>query len=917
MAYPEGDGTWLDLDEPRTVLSEQAFSFTKFMKDVDERHGARNRVYKWHTGSFTLFPVNLLAGFAESPIWEGLKFRLENPDPGMGVIYNPDYLVERPLHSGAWKSSPNGAAQFLKWDYYFETIIKSENYTPPDNAYVLAAYNHLVAIKRIEMANEAEYGVAILESAEEMPLNQGYMIRFFNNGKASDRVGSMFEFWFGGRFMLRIQSTGVCFLYQAPDPPSGGVMMLVAKFNWTTKKRATMGDHHEFIIFPHGRRQIEFQFLDYSQDRISPSWEIDPPERRGFIYTLPTDPEYMQDGTGRPIIAWPAKWQLVVSRRYRHRFQISKLGFYQGDPPAGAATESRIFDRHFELPSSPVMPVRCLVDGDLNNPPNVAQNNRNRVDWEILAADGIRQDGSIPPFQSQPGHRMPEVSIRLRGRRDIKAKHQTFALYASLTTPEIYSYTLDKGCRFEVVAPTVGHSTRVMSVQLDTGDSPESMRGSALCDNGDNQLHRYRRRAEIPYKLRRRKTVPGENGGEPTTKDITLAEGQIVEVRHNKTVRPSPKLEFEMRGMADRLLRTYPLDLDFTADPTTDQKKDPIRGWKWQQALKKCFETGGFDSDHQVIFDDVPVLEVEQGGEDLELKYKPAADFDFRLWADGDTGGTRGGKNSSGDGSTPGQRWRPNPKAPIYQFIDYLTRQVMGWHFDWDLERHAWVIWKRPRPDVLAAIPPKVRFVKTPLGMTIPDPLWPDLPTYTHSALTEDMIRPECTTAVVITKLLLEQRMTKQELRQAMVDAAQGKGLGASVYVKKPKLVAYEFDNANGYANDRTREHMNDPEWMGNNPDWLASKRIRLFPIWEAGSRDAIEWMGRRIYEDNCFGQVFCNFSAYWGDEITVPLRKWDKVRIDDEDWVISRVEPQWKNDRVIRARYRCSLFRAGVPPPR
>lgn len=877
-------GVWLDLDEPRNTLVESSFTKTKFGRDINTPFSVLNKSRKWKHGSWTLAPINIASDFGQSPHWESLKFRLTEVDA------DTEWIQEVPqAFILGFPPKP--------YDHFFSTVVKAEHYEQPNEFDLLKRLADIANLGAVQLAEmQQRNGVVWIASKAEMPINQGFHIRFFTRGRSTKPTGAMWEFYFGN-YMLQCGSTGICRLF-AQDFGTG-TYKLMDSFRWASPSRAVGGDHHEITIFPHGRNQIEFLFPSPVADAYE---AIEGGVRRipgymghgSHVFTLPVEPELTAEG-GDPIITAAAKWYLWIDRGYRHFVQISKLGFR-----SGFKRDAFVVDYPEPLSLPPLMPLRLIVHGDKNT----GEFSRTLLDYT---------DGLV--FGTLPTHRSPQAVVGLIGKKDVAALNTPNEDWASLRSPEMYSYALDKSAKIERFVPTTAQSTRLMRDAQDKGDAPESERATIVCDNSGGPLSTFQRRAEIPIRVRQRyEVVTGEGSEGVEIRDRTLFEGQVVSVRHNKTRRPTPKLEFEAAGMADRLLRAYPWDLDFTLDPNSDPN-EPVRGWYWQDAARSSFEVGGFDKNAEVKFEDVATVV------DGAIVYRPASDFNFRLWGDGGSGGTKGGKAKGADGSTPGQRWRPNFKSPIYQFLDYLIRNVMGWHFEWSyVDRaegqvlplingqeppHHWRVFKRPRPEVVDLLPPRARFMTS--STWADDPLYPGIPTYAHAGMVEETTRPECTTILAMTMLSGPEAVSQSQLDRIIALFGSWFNFGRS----GPQLCTFEFDNKNGYRNPQN------PVPDETSPDWLMTKRVKPVPIWEASSRDAIEWIGRRAFEDRCFGHVFGNFVADWGDETTSTLRKWDPVLIDGEKFLINRVEPEWRNDRIMRAKYRCSLHRPGVAPPR
>jgi hypothetical protein len=474
---------------------------------------------------------------------------------------------------------------------------------------------------------------------------------------------------------------------------------------------------------------------------------------------------------------------------------------------------------------------------------------------------------------------MAQFYLQMQGLGDITS---TKGHAASSTSPEFYSYHMHKPPKFQTFTRTSFYAP-VKSVRIDQGDRPDSERLTIALDNScpGLQVDTLKRRAEVPMQL-----------GDLET-NVCFFEGTGFEVTSGESPALSPReLRLECLGMADNLLRMEwiaPTDYGSSLDA-------PGQGWLWPDAVRHLFETAGFDPTTQVVIEE-------------------EASYAFRLWMDGGSGGPDGGSGvSSGheQATMQGLRWKPNPLTPIFEFAAFLIGDVLGWHFYWDRDQHLWRVYKRPdplNPNDTDKFNPKVSFYGD--GILCGPVDIGGIPSYPHRGLMTKTERPVCTTLVATAYLNEAQVLTKDELKQALANEQADPHPQDPVIKTEPRWVLCTLVNKAGITGDPA------------NPDYLGRDRAKLVIANHCGTRTALKWITKRLFQDNCYGRVFAEWEAPWGDPSTVFLRKWDAVTIDssadgsNELWMLDRIEPQWEHDTIRSARYRASLYRPDVPPPR
>jgi len=769
------------------------------------------------------------------------------------VDYDPDWWIEVP--EGQSKGNP--------YDYYFSCVVKKDNVTKPVDGNILALIEArwdaaILAIKEF-MQDDT---VAVMQSKFSEPPNQGYEISWYQEGRPGDTISSLFNFYFGD-FAVRVSSNGQADLFQRADPQDEAApYAIVYTFPWA-KEAQIHSRLHRLLILPHARNQIEFLSTTGAYVPMPYVWSE---QARGMssrgvngggIYKIPG--EIVKDAGGGYTITQPGKWGLAVTRRYRPYVQIARIGFNNGtDQVAG------FWDSPVQSPYPLSLPVRAGADIDAN-------------------------EGSYTlDAQVDEAKKTVQFYLTMTGQGDVDGgdtgTDPVTPKKGSTTSPELYGYSFYKPSKFQEFTRT-SFLAPVLSVSINRAGAPDSEHLTALLDNScpNSDVDYLKRRAEIPLQI-----------GDLDTNDC-LFEGTCFQVTSGEAPAQHPRtLRLEAAGMADSLLRMEWFNVVDFGVTSLDQPNLP---WFWTDVVRFCFEACGFDPVTQVVIEE-------------ESKYG------FRLWADGGAGGNRGGNGAGAGheaGSVPGQRWLPRPGTPVYEFLSMLVYEILGWHFFWDCQDHLWRVYKRPdptNPQDATKFTPKCAFVSHLTGSCSHDVngMW----TAAHQGLQIETTRPYCSTIVATSQWPSAQIASRAELKAALEKASSG-----DPHPEDP-LIKMEMR--------RQWTTLRNPLCTGSDythPDYLGRERLRVMKLDQLATRDAVAFVSKRIYYDLCFGRVWCDFEADWGDPVTCRLRKWDAVQMDSglngalELWLIDSIEPQWRNDRVRRAHYRASLYRADVMPPR
>lgn len=861
--------TLIDLDTPRGMVIKPPFNIVRLCRNIPwTKRSSRNRLEDWGTGSVTLKPINNSPAFTESGHYETIKMRLKD------VTYSPDWWQEYPQ---AFTPDPANPSQRIPSDYSFIQVKAAKYMGDIKQGMGLLQSGISIGDALIKQAMDFQQILmaGVMFSNASYPANQGYCLRWKSFVSAGQDRSGLFDFYFGD-YALRINGNGKAEIYQTIDYTN---YVLRHTFTWSSE--TVVEQEYRMLIYPHARNKIEIYHENMNYRGPQPdgiAWDRRETYRHdeatpngSSIYTVPVDPANNVPGT----ITNAGPWALAIGQAAgRGIIQISLLTFYNG-----VATPANLIDEPHDIGFVPTTPVTFAVGADLNG-------------GNVTISMESYDRSVVPPTQlanfDQGATSEFVAIIGLFGQGDVQASDPSIANLSS-TTPEVYGYTVHSQGLIKRSADPVTTVT-VRKVSMDNGASPENQTMTVTLDASRGQLAAFRSRSNIPVRLY------------DSITNLTLFEGTATGIRGSLNPGKDPgTVELTCRGMCDALLRSYSLDLDFTQGID-----DPNAGWKWQDAIKMCFLEAGAQTDgsaSEVIFQDA--------------LGKDGSKYNFGLWTEGDSGGSSGGTNKTSP-SANGQRWRPNPMVPIHEFTDHLIRQIMGWHWAWDLKAHRWVIYKRPRPADFTNLVPTVAFFTSQSAMAIWAAANPKTPVLTHSDMRYETKRPEHTTLIGGANVPTYGLKSKDELQKLFDDAANNKSnSNDTAFDSRARFVKPIFDNPNGY------DHAGKPPAI-RGLDYMGTRSQRVLNLMLAGSMDAVMWMMRRFYEDLCFGYEIKEWVADWGDTNTHNLKKWDLVLIDpvvgdptSGRHFIDRIEPEWSHDRVRRARYRASLLRADISPPR
>lgn len=840
------------------------------------------RVYQWATGSVTLKPVNIVPEFTSTSRYEALKFRLAD------CIYQ----------DGAFTERPHGRDDDGPYDYFLLGQVQAPHLGKVGDDTHLVPLMYDVAIAAIDQviltAYEAELRnhIPLIYSRDELPANQAYHIRFRIDGHGDESRSSAFRFYFA-EYALQLDSNGLARLFRTSNMQHGWA---VATFEWA-KKGQIHGFDHEIIIRPGAREFIEFFAANlgkrfdqpvtarrgYREGDSLPNL-VDAYSQSSYCFWVPYNTK-QEDGTYK--ITEAGHWAVAFSREFLAEVQVSRLGYFDG-----TAVPAKVSEGRQTFGYAPTMPLDLSIWADLNG---------GTITAKLLACDDWYQALFAPakhpivPWVSNGKFDEFTFSAQLRGLGDIPAKG---VAAMSSVSPEFYGYVVSKAARFDDDLDATPVSFPVVSLSIDCGSSPENETLQVVLDNAYGSLDPYAHRTHMPVRLY--DAVSG----------VTLFEGWTHEIESSRSPATKPnQLRITARGMADAFLRSFPGSLDFTEDPS-----NPGYAYRWQSALKKLAARAGF-SEGLVVFDGTG----RGNGPSKPYQYSGSM-YDFPLWREGGSGGASSGGVQASTGAS-GQRWRPNPLVPIYQFYDTLVRDVLGWHWGWDKVRRQWRHWKRPQPDDLSFADVKCAFFSDQASLLV----WrakteenAAVPCYLHRELSEKTKGPECTTINAYGYFPVRIVQAREQMNQIIMERAQPDIDEAPAVTYGQQVTLHEIDNPRGYPKPGL------PKPDRTNPDYMGKKLVRDVPLLQLVSEEAFRWVARRIAEDLLYGWIFAEFESDWGDLATHNLRKWDLILIDPDPedvssgwYLIDRVEPQSSHDAVRSARYTASKFRPDAHPPR
>ena len=777
------------------------------------------------------------------------------------------------------------------FDYFIESQIRNNSIS--SSGIPLAGMNDYFSFPALpNLLQNTSESVSAVCSQSIQPKNQGYHLRFYIEGYETDSVGSYMQFLFG-QFILCINTDGTATLWQSSNlTGDGGDYVYVAQFVWAEKSQIHKA-YHTVTIFPHAKNAIEFSFYSgniFDGYKGGKQTFLTAP-RTSFYYRLPGKVKY--DTEGDPIVTQANYWAMRLSKFYNHYFQVSNLAFVN----ASADVNEYLWD--VPIPAHQYVENQIATGFDAVTPGNTAI-------WASL----IDPDNNNLPW-APPANRM-QFGFKMVGNADIGPNPD--GIYASSITPEFFGYSLYAAETYQSYS-TTPRDFPVISVSCDSGDTPENESAHVVLDNTDGALDAYTARAQMDVAI------------VDTEQDITLFEG----VAFGQTTAEGLgnnqfcAMTCPIKGMSDRLSRAkWPgHNPDFGKDPN-----DPSQGWLMPAIIKTAFAYAGFSPDQVNIEEEAQYL------------------ANFRAWS-GIFGGGPQGLHSDGDGhEVQGlhNQWQPSGQSSINEYIDWLLRDILGWHFCWDKKYHRWNIYRRPNPtnqsDVNAGkFVPKAAFYKTP-QLAAQAPL--GIPSYTLSHYLMGPIERALYTTLIVTAYRAGVP-DDNALQEILSESQPGLNTGTYRLKDNDKVAVSVFDNPWGYQN------AHNPTPNLNHPDWLGQRKVQTLPLTVIGlNNDAMKWVGRRYFEDNCRGQVPITFEADWGDPYTYNLRKYDVVAVESRRFggsngmclcYIDRIEPSWDVTnsgadtpnsggatvtlartnavKTRRAKYRVWVYRDDGPAPR
>ena len=203
-------GTIATLDFSRPEMTELPWGHHRKASEIETASGYRNTLKLWpHTQTMTLQPINTTTDFRGSGQWEALKFRLAD------VEYDKDWWDERPNYTAQDDGS--------KCDYFFRLKVKNSN-VPPQ--YVNGGGSGLSLLQLLKplaldeillaISLEEQNSVGAMRSQADYPSNQGYMLRFWLEGRPEFGDADLLTFYFGD-YAVRLSGSGMAYLFQALD----------------------------------------------------------------------------------------------------------------------------------------------------------------------------------------------------------------------------------------------------------------------------------------------------------------------------------------------------------------------------------------------------------------------------------------------------------------------------------------------------------------------------------------------------------------------------------------------------------------------------------------------------------------------------------------------------------------------------
>ena len=858
--------TVVALDVTRKELTESPLAKHRKASDFIDGIGGKNLTFRWPgTGSYTLQPINMTPDFSETRKWETLKLDLGN--------FNSDPLL--------WQSTPEGNDADGGFDYFLNFVIP-DNRVPTNFPHGFIDAPLLTSVKDVGgqpkpvLKSQTNYQslttVQLLTSKRSFDYNQGFCVRFYQEGRGSYRRGSILWFQFG-EYVIVFNTSGLAELHQTTNFTN---FTLVYTFRWCDQSEVH-DNHHRIIIFPHSRDKIEFLCgNEYSGTTTLLQGRTASGVGRtgGGLYTVPGELTY-QKPNDRFLITASAPIGLYASKEFRPYVQISTLAFANGSSINNTPGRAFVYDTPFALPYPPQADFR--LDG---------QYDTNGGSVEIGLYDPVSRNY----WKGGYGYTQMQFGAVLRG----TGKSDTDA---SKVTPEFYGYSIRKDAQFVTIKRDLYYAW-MLGANITRGENADSEKLTLSLDNMDGQMEGFVDRSDIPLVL-----YDGDSG-------VIHFEG-VADVGGSDNLDETFRLTLECRGMASDLHRRHWTEYapDFAHDPDDPQG----RGYKWSDVVYYCFAMSGVDRDRVIIEN------IKQW--DFRLQNKSAVS--------GAAAGAKGDKDTDkGEGhvndGSPLSSWQPKWDSTPYEFLDYLLRGFLHWDFAYTRTDRCWHVFKRPLPTdaTYSQLVPKAAYFRETGAMLTYQTNNPDVTCYAHSKMKFKNEKPKCTSITVRAILSEDHLLSKEALAAALAAEATSGGTGSdSAYTKTDRVVTIALTNPNGYPNpNATKTHL-------GNIDWLGHQRFRDLAT-TAANREGLCFIAKRAYWEHCFGRQTRTFDADYGDSVTVGFRKWDLIWIDTgrnkngvrdgslEKYWIMDMQPAWTNDSNKRAGYHVVKWRPDVPPP-
>lgn len=354
--------TYAALDITRREMTEPPLRKTIRARDINPSAGGLNRVFKWpHSQIWTLQPIQATAGFSESRKWEAFKLRLSD------FNCNKDF----------WKEQSQEHDKTGEFDYFLNYVVPADK-APKNYPYHQEIGGGLLTVAAISPNTPTLVGGSSLQNNEAVHLltskqayayNQGFCLRFYLEGRAQARRGSVLQFAFG-EYLLCLNSTGMAELYLTPDFVN---YVPVYAFRWSASSEVH-SKHHRILIRPGGRNQVEFVcgtetagspnlVASYSPGVIGSGISV--AYDGGGVFTIPGEVVF-DTKSKRYIITASAPISLYFIDEYRPLIQVSLLAYTSGSSINNTPENAFFYDTPVSLPFPPLLDFTVNVDYDAN-----------------------------------------------------------------------------------------------------------------------------------------------------------------------------------------------------------------------------------------------------------------------------------------------------------------------------------------------------------------------------------------------------------------------------------------------------------------------------------------------------------------------------------------------------------------------